>query len=112
MSERGKKVVLDDYWVRWQMLPSIAHLNSLELFEHIRVFAQVQGVEPLSDVKMRPGRQRHLAARQGAQRREPEAPRDTCWEQTKTRIYFIYLFNDARINLDYVVSADPSDRLI
>jgi hypothetical protein len=83
----------------------MAHLNSFELFERIRVLTQVQDIEPLSDVKMRPRRQRHLAARQGAQRREPEAPRDTCGEQTKTHIYFTYV-SDALINSDYVMCTE------
>jgi hypothetical protein len=55
----------------------MVHLNTFELFEHTRVLSQVQDVEPLSNIKVRPRRQRHLAARQGTQRREPEAPSDT-----------------------------------
>lgn len=70
----------------------MAYLNSVELFEHTRVLTEVQDVEPLPDVKMRPRRQGHLAARKGTQRREPEAPRDTCREQTKMPIYLIDLF--------------------
>jgi hypothetical protein len=55
----------------------MVHLNSFELFEHTRILSLVQDVEPLSNIKMRPRRQGHLAARQGTQRREPEAPSDT-----------------------------------
>jgi hypothetical protein len=55
----------------------MVHLNSFELFEHTRILSQVQDVEPLSNIKMRPRRRGHLAARQRTQGREPEAPSDT-----------------------------------